>query len=413
MNPASNIHQMRDRTLGSAIAALAMLATLFWRASDALLTPQFWAEDGAIFFQQDRLHGVMAIFIPYAGYLHFLPRFVAWAAHPFGAPAAPALYVATAVAVTLWSAVTIATTEIVYAWLLGAALLLVPHDGEIFATLANAQWLMAPALALALATPAPRSRLTRSNQMLFVGVAAFTGPFAIMAVPLALWRLVADARQYAKILAALVLIAATLQGATTLLSLAPAVGEITPPIAFALELADRWVGQLAHGGARSETIVQTAFAIAVVASALMSVIIMPREQRSTFTLLYVFATLILTSVWLKFLSGNQWNHAIDAKFFDRYFYVPRLVLLWGLVFCVVSCSQTWPRIVAMAILAVIAANAPAHWIKPHLLHMSWAQEARGFDREDGEALRIPINPIDWSVQRPAIYKSTPAPAVRT
>src|SRR5262245_35341761 len=44
-------------------------AILIWRRPDAFHTPQFWAEDGEIFFAQSRLFGSAALLEPSAGYL--------------------------------------------------------------------------------------------------------------------------------------------------------------------------------------------------------------------------------------------------------------------------------------------------------------------------------------------------------
>ena len=53
---------------------------LFARRPDALLNAQFWAEDGVIFFHSALLDGVHSLLVPYSGYVHVIPRLVAFAA---------------------------------------------------------------------------------------------------------------------------------------------------------------------------------------------------------------------------------------------------------------------------------------------------------------------------------------------
>src|SRR3954469_13020568 len=53
---------------------------LFARRPDMVLNPQFWAEDGPVFFAQARIHGIAALVEPYAGYFHTVLRLVAWIA---------------------------------------------------------------------------------------------------------------------------------------------------------------------------------------------------------------------------------------------------------------------------------------------------------------------------------------------
>ena len=51
---------------------------IFLRRTDSFLNPQFWAEDGAVFYAQAYNIGIAkSLFLPYSGYLHLLPRLVA------------------------------------------------------------------------------------------------------------------------------------------------------------------------------------------------------------------------------------------------------------------------------------------------------------------------------------------------
>ena len=86
-------------------AVLAVFAILlFLRKPYALLVPQLYAEDGTIFLAQNDLVGLRAFLEPYMGYLHTLPRLIAWTASRLLDPAWwPAFYNVTAFA--LWLAV--------------------------------------------------------------------------------------------------------------------------------------------------------------------------------------------------------------------------------------------------------------------------------------------------------------------
>jgi hypothetical protein len=57
---------------------LLCLIILFYREPDGFLNPQFWAEDGVIFFTQNLTFGLSAFWKPYAGYLHLTPRIIAY-----------------------------------------------------------------------------------------------------------------------------------------------------------------------------------------------------------------------------------------------------------------------------------------------------------------------------------------------
>src|ERR1019366_3849487 len=107
---------------------------LAFRAPDAFLTPQFWAEDGSLLWLDAYRDGVHAIFKPYAGYLILAPRLIAQIASWFNPAAAPSIYLYAAVLLTAWSAATVAAV-MPNPWMglcFAVALLLPPMpDGEI------------------------------------------------------------------------------------------------------------------------------------------------------------------------------------------------------------------------------------------------------------------------------------------
>ena len=76
MKPPAPASSGPDRAAWAAVVAAALCLAL--RKPWALLTPQLWAEDGSIFLVQDEQLGLGAWLTPYNGYLHLLPRMVAW-----------------------------------------------------------------------------------------------------------------------------------------------------------------------------------------------------------------------------------------------------------------------------------------------------------------------------------------------
>src|SRR5258707_11015955 len=66
---------------------------LVLRRPDAITNPQFWAEDGPVFFFGQISHtGLSALMVPYAGYLLGVPRLVAAFAALFPASSAPLIF---------------------------------------------------------------------------------------------------------------------------------------------------------------------------------------------------------------------------------------------------------------------------------------------------------------------------------
>src|SRR4051812_5118354 len=106
----------------------------------ALHTPQFWAEDGEIFMKQDDAIGARAILEPYNGYLHLLPRLIAWIASRTAAPAWwPAIYNGLAFAISVGLFARLASPRLLLPskhWLM-LAFVLVVGTGEVLINVTN------------------------------------------------------------------------------------------------------------------------------------------------------------------------------------------------------------------------------------------------------------------------------------
>lgn len=74
---------------------------LVLRRPDAVTNPQFWAEDGVVFYASQVLHpGIPTLFETYKAYLHLIPRLAMAFAAPFPAAASPLITNLLALAIT-------------------------------------------------------------------------------------------------------------------------------------------------------------------------------------------------------------------------------------------------------------------------------------------------------------------------
>src|SRR3954469_5115510 len=71
---------------------IAGLLVLVIRKTDSFSHPQFWAEDGPVFFLEADLSGWRSVLHPYSGYLHLIPRLVAMLCRALGSLWIPAAY---------------------------------------------------------------------------------------------------------------------------------------------------------------------------------------------------------------------------------------------------------------------------------------------------------------------------------
>lgn len=167
-----------------------MPLVLFLRRPEAFLNPQFWAEDSRIFYCHALDKGARAVVMGYAGYHHLIPRLIAWCSLAVDPVYAPAVFVYSAVAITVVVGVLMLSARLPLPgkWALALAIVLVPNAGEVFQNPTNLQWILALAL---LATTLKQDPVRVADWVTDGAVlllAGLTGPFALLIVPLAVLR---------------------------------------------------------------------------------------------------------------------------------------------------------------------------------------------------------------------------------
>ncbi len=194
VNPATDpkLQTLKER-IGFFLVILFVVA---YKSNDALSYPQFWAEDATVFFKDQFGQSLPQLLSPYAGYLHTIPRVVAWVASWLPAIKAPLIYNASAVVL---GAVAIALTcrrlrTYLPAWIVALSFLAVPTSGEIFGTITNAQWFLQFTLAAYCLAPAEARTTRRMTGLRALGIliVALTGPFSILLLLVVIGMLVAS-----------------------------------------------------------------------------------------------------------------------------------------------------------------------------------------------------------------------------
>jgi hypothetical protein len=172
---------------------------LFLKRPDALLSAQFFAEDGRIFFHDQLLFGAWEAFsIPYAGYLLFVPRSVAMLASLFPIEAAPTVYNVAALLIAACSCAIFCLP--VFRWLIASDVLRFAvccliatalDSGEMSGVISQIQWYLQLAGILLVLysgrTDFPHKPWMDTLLALFLLVISLSVPLMILAVPTAVW----------------------------------------------------------------------------------------------------------------------------------------------------------------------------------------------------------------------------------
>lgn len=181
----------------SILACLACTAMLAYRCPDAFTNPQFYAEDGRYFFADAYNIGWTSIWDRANGYFHLYPRLLANFGLAIGIPVRwmPALFVAGTflVYVVVWAYV-LHRMPLPFPGRVFAVLVtvLLPLGNEVWMNLTNVQWIMSLLIPLIVwGTPGRRVRTAIVDGVLLV-LACFTGPYALVFLPVMLLQVARD-----------------------------------------------------------------------------------------------------------------------------------------------------------------------------------------------------------------------------
>jgi hypothetical protein len=387
------------------VTALAGLI-LFLRRPDALLRPQFFAEDGVIFFLGAYFSGLHAVLMPYGGYLHLVPRLVASVALGFDPRWAPAIYNVSAFSLQL-SVVALLFSQRIRLPAkpaLAFAFVLVPHTGEVLINLTSVQWSLALVLVLLLTAEDAITWVQRAFDYLVLVLCGLTGPFLFFLSPLLIIRLFSRrSRESARFVFLAGLIAAV-QASYLYQDRALFARPMPPdPILLVSVMSGRLYGTFFGGYGISNFPLSTAWiALGLALSGLLAYLAFRPGP-------WVYSRRILGAAWLCL------TLAVAAKFLreagvlsapgngDRYFFLPHVLLAWLLVMEGAR-REGWKRLLpAIPLVVALILNLPYYRVAP-LKDYAWMQHVQPI--REGKAFSIPINPEGWTVNAPA---KTPAP----
>lgn len=175
------------------MVCLACTVMLLFRRTDAFYFPQFYAEDGKLFFADAFNDGWASLFYRANGYFHVYPRLLALVGLSAGIPVfwMPTLFVigTIGVYVLVWSYIywRMPTSFFQRCFAILVTVYL-PLGHEILMNLTNVQWLASLLIPLIVLGKPPMRKMIAAMDILILFFVCTTGPFALIWLPvLALW----------------------------------------------------------------------------------------------------------------------------------------------------------------------------------------------------------------------------------
>ena len=404
---------LRLTTLTPAVLAVFAIL-LFLRKPYALLVPQLYAEDGTIFLAQNDLLGLRAFLEPYMGYLHTLPRLIAWTASRLLDPAWwPAFYNVTAFA--LWLAVIARTFSprlplppALRPWL-AFAFFLGPQTGEVLFSITNLQWVVAFLLIEQAFIAAPTTTAQRITDLALVALVGLTGPFIIALGPLLAWRWWRDTSsprfKRSSCNLQLLALASACAAIQAYFIFRPGPRFIFPP--FDAARFCEVVGQhllvwpvFGDHLARHFPPLLLGFLGLVPVVALLAWSLRPHARRPLRAQLVV-AFLLMMAAGVYRARPDTWN-LDNLVFGDRYFYLPRVLLAWLLILEIDAAQRTVRWLARATALAIAVVHVKGYSV-PAEPNYQWSRHVDPIRR--GVPANIPTLPEGWTME----YRGRPSP----
>jgi len=412
----------RRRRVAYLGALVLCLATVVARRPDTVLLPQFWAEDGTTFYQPAFEGRTPAVLLePYSGYLHLLPRLVAWVAALVPPERAPAVFNTTAVlgaCLCVW----LFTLPLARPLLASDALrlavalqfILSNPAVETFGNMANLQWWMCLGTLTLISVPL-QGRWLVPLACGLVAMAALSSPMPVLFVPVAILAMAVGGRRYwAAGITLLVGAGVQVLARQCLTGHEPDLPEarsVSTMIAFTLNASYATLIQLIPGYGLAVKLADAIAWAGCVGAGLLFILLVARalwpwSRRQALLvggavyLLGIASAVSVLTRWLDWPSAYLLNTPMPLG--GRYAFLPyaACVFLLGLAVQQGLRAPTWRGRLGVMFLFAVAALCSIGGRPPmiELVDLEWSRHVQEA-RDQGEAV-IPINPAElgWSVE---------------
>ncbi len=394
------------------LSALIFAYAVLSRRPDAFFNPQFFAEDGNVWFAEAYNFGwLRALFITHTGYFQTLPRLGAALALTVPLAHAPlvmnviGLVVQIAPAVYLLSARMSQWAPLRIRVLMAAAYVALPNTSELNVSITEAQWHLALLASLVVLSRAPESRLGMTFDLAVLALCGLTGPFCIVLFPCALMMWWKQRNRWRPIVVALLGSTALLQGISLLNSAVRT--RATMPLGASLDLLCRiLVSQIFLGplfGMNSALRRGDLYVYSLTALGLGLLTYCCVRARWEWTLFIIFSALIFAGSMITPQASYdqpQWV-ALARAWGTRYWFFPILAFVWTLLWYAGVGRNRLLKTFGTVALLIMCAHIPKEWrLKPYPdLHFA-SQVRNKFDpAPSGTVVSLPILPGDqWDVK---------------
>ena len=396
------------------VGLAALIITVSHRP-DSLLNPQFWAEDGRVWYADAyNLGAFYSLFKPEAGYFQTVSRLVASIAQILPFAFAPLFFNICAIAIkvavvnfVVSSRMSHAVSSLSARLFLAFIYLALPHSFETTANLTNAQWHLAfLAFLVIVATPA-KSAFWKIFDTFVIVLSALSGPFCILLLPIAVINYYVTRKKRLAVLIGIIAAGSIIQVTSLMFFERPS----RQPLGASIELLAKIIGghlfvnSIFGDGVYRRLIINgwwnvfTASAVSMAGVAMMvyGFIRGHLELRLFigFSLLIVVAALGSPTISD---AVPQWTAMWPERVGSRYWLIPISCFLATLLSLGYRSSSKMLRISFCVLLGLSIIGILGDWRHPRFIDLQFPAHAANFQRAStGQEVIIPINP-NWEMR---------------
>lgn len=403
---------------------LAALLTIS-RRPDMILYPQFWAEDGTVWYEDAYNLGFWkALLIPLAGYFQTVSRLAGGLAQFVPLTYAPLLFNVLALAIKilpiqfLFSSRFSAIVSNVWAKLLLAILYIgLPNTNEVFVNITNIHsYLALLAFMIVVAEPA-RTKKWKVFDIFFITLSGLSGPFIVFLLPIALfrWWKAPDRRELLPIMVPLIACALIQGGSIALTGLSarsPMTLGATPALLARISAGQVFLGSLIgkEGFARLYNLylhqnnllsISLYFGTFLIGTAIVTYTFL--KSKLEMKLFIAFAAILFASALFKPMASvkaSQWLVMSIPGNATRYWFMPMLAFVVSLVWMLGKKNPLPLRVAALLILFTSLVGMKLEWVYYPWPNRNFKQYAENFSKASpGTMVEIPIMPENWHTMK--------------
>ena len=366
---------------------IAALLAIFTRLPGALLHPQFFAEDGWVWYQQAyNLHWLRSLALPQAGYMQTLPRLFAGVAMLFPMQWAP-LVMNFAGAVIQALPVSALLSRRCTPWgplpvrmLMAVVYIAIPDAPEIHVVLTNAMWHLALLQALLAFSVPPLSWRGRVSDILLFAIGGVSGPFCILLLPAVFIFWWFRRQRWTLVVLALLFAGAFIQ----VLSILHTVKRPGAPLGVtAVRLlriiaGNIFIDSMVGSGGPNLRIPLLVFA----AIAGLAILVWGWRSAPLAGRLFIVFTVIVLMAALRdplLLPGDtpRWEVLANAMGI-RYWFFPSLMFLWCAAWCASAGPSRLARVAGLGVLLLMTIGVVRKWTYPPWPNSQFSAEVEHF-----------------------------------